>query len=217
MKKIIILILTLLIAALPVYASGAGSVLLNTSILLRADSINQTAYDGGVSSVNITITNPNKEIVVNNQEMTLNGTGRWYYNYTPLSVGAYYIANTYYNSTGHSVALLTDSFDVYNTPEVTTNMIQAIFSQFLLFAVGILLIWLGYYIANAIMILSGGVWFIGNSVVLAFENQGFSAPMFFALIGFVTVYYAIEKLILEKQRKKAKRDMAFDGEDEETE
>lgn len=209
----VFILVAVLVFASPGFAAGASSTKVNTSIMLWADAINGAQFMSGLT-VNTTIVGPGTNVLVDNVAMTPDGTGRWFYNYTPTIVGTYYIINTYYNTTA-AVSTLTDAFDAYeNTPEETTNMIQAIFTTFLLFAVGVLLTWLGYYIGNALLILVGGVWFIGNSVGLYFTGQGFTAPMLFALVGIGLCYYAIEKLMLEYERRKKLKDSVWSGDDE---
>lgn len=80
---------------------------------------------------------------------------------------------------------------------------------FVLFLVGILIAFLADFAKIHVLWIFAGVWYIGNSVNLAFTDQGFVAPLFFALSGLVMVFVAIQRIYVDYKLEKQKEEQEY--------
>ncbi len=177
----------------------------NTSTTLYADIYGTDWYDA--NATNLTIYK-NDSIILNSTAMSKINNGRYYYLYNFSTAYQYYVQYEYYNSTGSKIGVSSESVSVFdNIPTKTAEEFDMILATFLLFAAGILLLVIGQYIYNEYLILAGGVWFLINTVSLAFSNQGWQSPLFFALIGLVVIYHAIGIMLDKFENKKKDREL----------
>ena len=168
-----------------------------------------------VNRTTVNIIDKNNNTILTTTDMTKIGTGQYAVNFTPNQSGTYYEYFTYYNSTG-MFGQSSDSLTVVdNIPIATTEAFDMILSTFLLFAIGLAFLAVGYYTKIDELWLFSGIWFIANTALLI-VNTGLgsllsSSSMLFALVGVMIIYYYIDlKIKYWFERRDRNRDIEYE-------
>jgi len=80
---------------------------------------------------------------------------------------------------------------------------------YIIFVVGIVLAFLAHFSRSHIFWIFSGVWFLGNSVALSFDQQGFVSPLFFAMCGVVMIFISIERFYNDFRLNRDKRESEY--------
>lgn len=209
MNKLLLYLLLLMSTLSVAYASDWGYT--NDTIQVWSNTYNGTT-NYNCSQVNITILDPNNTAVVVNKNMSLVSTGVYKYTFVPNSSGVWYTSAICYGSNSSQLGIGSQSFAIMdNIPIKTVGVLEMIFEPFLTFAVGFLLVLLGYYMFNYVIVMLGGVWFLGVATSLAFTSfkvptaTGISTFTFFALLGLSVILFAVVKVTEQREERKSKR------------
>jgi len=154
-------------------------------------SFNET-YD----SVNITIYNPQGNVIFDNQEMLLIEDNNYRFISNITSKGQYFGIIKAYNTTD----LLVKKNIYYDVLEDEANinltMIAQVLQPFLIFIIGAVLLLLGLatkerdgYVYN----IFAGIWWLGSAAFMFYTGTMITS-IFFVMLGVVTVFFGISKL-----------------------
>ncbi len=145
-----------------------------------------------------------RNLLVSNAAMTELSTGQYYYNFVPNLTGVYYYTFEFTNGTDIVFQAASTFTSMNDMPAETVSEFETMMEAFILFAVGLLLAILGEYIGNYLFTLISGVWFLGNTVQLAFNGQGFTSPILFGLAGVALIYHGVIKVAEERANHEQK-------------
>jgi hypothetical protein len=164
---------------------------------------NCTWYAYGVSGetgVNISFTFPNGS-TSEDFSMVADGPGKYYYTTVHNLADNILGCATSFNSTSN-IATSCESKQIYTNTSEDLDMIAEVLQPFLLAILGIALVVIGIY-STPILVIVGGIWFIGLASASFLGVVSVSIPafgnLFFLMLGLLFVWLGIEENIKERK------------------
>jgi uncharacterized membrane protein len=211
MKKTqLCLLVLILLACIPIVFAGDADGIVNQTFNIWAD-IRWGSSFLSISGVNISVIYPNSTaFYIQDQPMTIDSVGRYYYNFTAPYAGDWKMETVYYNST-QQIAGASAIVTIIDPP-LSESVFDMIFASFLTVAIGLLLIIIGWYIKNAVVIIMAGTWFLGVSANTAFglynagvTTDGLTSFTFFSLFGILIIFQGISLMLHDRADKENRR------------
>jgi len=210
MRKQILLLTFILLAFCGL--AFADEYQVNTTVVLYSDIYNNSVrYQIPNGTVNTTVWF--NGTIINSSNMTFQTAGSFNGSYaanmTFYQIGDYYRAAYYYQN-GQRIAESSESFrivtNINNIAQDTEEAFEMVFSTFILFLVGLAIIALAKWMEEPIFYIFGAVYFLGSGSYMAFTDQGWSFPLFFALFGILIIYKGVGEILEQSERKKRRND-----------